>query len=111
MNGTPFLNSADREAKFCGFNAAEKEVLPMFNLSSLVNALTPWRCPDNTPLGDGQASATSAISVTHSPSSSFSSHDMQACDAYLDDFLESMPKELTLIDLACYTHAPSSMVT
>ena len=36
-----------------------------------------------------------------------SAHDVQACDALLDDFLDGVPDELSLIDLACYNESLS----
>jgi hypothetical protein len=80
----------------------------MFYLSSLVNSLSAWRCSTAASQSHEPASATDTAPVDHS-ASSFSAQDMYVCDAHLDDFLEVIPGELTLIDLACLTVPPSQI--
>lgn len=83
----------------------------MFNLSSLVSSLSPWRCTIDQPQHEEQTSAAPSVSTHDNNIPSLSAQDIQACDAHLDDFLESMSGEFTLIDLACHTDCPSPLVT
>ena len=84
----------------------------MFNLSSLV---TSWSARRGAAALDARAVA-AALSETSSdldaPAVHFSQQDVQVCDSLLDEFLESMSGDISLIDLACYSESlPLSKVT
>lgn len=84
----------------------------MFNLSSLV---TSWSARRGATAHDAHSVAATfseTSSALDAPAVHFSQQDMQACDALLDEFLESMSGDISLIDLACYTESlPLSKVT
>ena len=79
----------------------------MSYLSSLVTSWSARRSLAADAANPAQAPIIYPAPTLDNAATQCSAQDVQACDALLDDFLDGVPDELSLIDLACYNESLS----